>query len=65
MQPFLYSVVLKITFKNASEDLIMSDILGTIRGIEALKTFFSITNAFKKHKALPNLKCAYIKPAQY
>ena len=33
--------------KSASEDLVMSDIIGTTEGIEALVKFLHATNAFK------------------
>jgi len=37
-------------FKDASEDLVTSDILGTKEGVEALITFLRATNTFKKHQ---------------
>ena len=36
--------------KDASEDLVTSDILGTKEGIEVLVQFLRATNAFKKHR---------------
>lgn len=39
--------------KNASEDLITSDILGTKDGIEVLISFLPATNAFKKQTPPP------------
>ena len=39
--------------KDASEDLIISDILGTKSGVEALISFFSSPNAFKKQSPHP------------
>jgi len=42
--------------KKASEDLVMSDILGTKDGIEALIQFLRATNAFKKQNPPHHLK---------
>jgi len=36
--------------KDASGDLVTSDILGTKEGVEALITFLRATNTFKKHQ---------------
>ena len=41
--------------KDASEDIVTSDILGTTEGVEALIKFLDATNAFKKQRAPPEV----------
>ena len=45
----------RYVLQDASEDLITSDLLGTKSGVDALISFLSITNAFKKQKTQPEV----------
>ena len=51
----VYITVLTFPAKDASEDIITSDILGTQEGIEALIKFLVATNAFKKQRIPPEV----------